>query len=165
MQRLLKKGVMTILGLALVLGGWTIRDKFFGRASAESYSHIPARVWSGGGGQITIEAEASDPGKISASFETNLPIEDPNHRFLETWQKIDAGKHTFTVEVPPGVGGMVELDIDQPKVGAKARIAVLVDGRVAAEDTQILDAPLKPGWGFAAQVEMEDYATGKLGED
>jgi hypothetical protein len=165
MNGLLRKGVTTVLGVAVVLGWWTIRGWFEGKASAESSSHIPAMVWDGGGGRITVEAESSDPGTVSASFETNLPMDNPNHKFLETWQKVAAGSHRFSIEVPPSVGGTVGLNIENPKVGSSARITVKLGDRVVAEDALTLDAPLKPGYGFGVQVALDDYATGKRGED
>jgi hypothetical protein len=165
MQRLLRKGLMTVLGLIVVLGWWTLRDRIGGKASAESYSHIPARVWDGGGGKVTLVAESSDPGKISASFEPQVAVDDSRHRYLETWETVGAGRHTFTVEVPASVGGTVELDIPHPNIGSTVRVAVEIDGRVVAEDSETLDSPLKPGYAFFAQVELEDYATGKPSED
>ena len=165
MDRLLKKAVFTVLGVALTLGVWTVRGWFEGSASAESASHIPAKVWSGGGGPVVLEAETSEAGTVSATFETNLQVDDPNHRYLETWQKVEAGHHTFTIDVPANTSGTVEVGIEKPGVGARVRVALRVNGQVAAEDIQTLDSPLQPGYGFFAQVHLEDYATGKLGED
>jgi len=165
MRGLLKKGVTTVLGVAVVLGWWTIRGWLEGKASADSKSHIPAVVWDGGGGQVTVEAESSDPGTVSATFETDLPMDDPNHKYLETWQKVGAGKHTFTIDVPRRVGGSVELNVESPKTGSTARIAVKLGDRVIAEDALTLDSPLKPGYAFGVQVRLQDYATGKRGED
>jgi hypothetical protein len=36
---------------------------------------------------------------------------------------------------------------------------------IAVEDKQELNEPLKPGWAFAAQVQLEDYARGTPVED
>jgi hypothetical protein len=165
MQGLMKRAVMAVLGVAVVLGWWSLRGWFEGKAAAESYSHIPTQVWEGGGGKVTIVAESSEPGKVSASFETNNPVDDKNHKFLEAWEKIGAGRHTFTLDVPPNVGGTVEVDVEDPKVGSKVRVEVEVNGQVVAADSATLDAPLKPGYAFFAQVELDDYATGKQSED
>src|SRR5262249_17179344 len=104
-------------------------------------------------------------GTISASFETRLPMDDPKHRFLETSEKVGPGKHTYTIEVPPQVGGTVELDVQEAKVGSTVRIAVRVGARIVGEDSPTLNEALKPGYGFFAQVAFADYATGKPGED
>ena len=165
MQRLVRKAAMTVLGVALMLGFWTVRGWLEGNAHAESASRIPEKVWNGGGAKIVLEEEASDEGTVSASFETRVPIDDPKHKMLETWEKVGPGKHSYTIDVPPGVGGYVEMSLKEPKVGSSVRITVKVGDRVVGEDSSTLDSPLKPGYGFAAQVYFEDYATGKLGED
>jgi hypothetical protein len=165
MKALMKKGLMAILGLVVVLGAWTVRGWFEGSASAQSASHIPAKVWDGGGGQVTIEVEASEPGTVSATFETNLQIDDPKHKFLESWERVSEGKHIFNVDVPANVGGTVEMSIEHPQLGATVHVVVRIGDRLVAEDSLTLDAPLQPGYGFTAQVVLDDYATGRLGED
>jgi hypothetical protein len=165
MERLLKKSVMTVLGVVVMLGWWTVRGRFEGKASADSLSHIPAKVWDGGGGTVVIEAEASEPARVSASFATNLQVDDPNHRFLESREKMEAGTRSFTIDVPRNVGGTAEVSIENPRVGSKVRLAIRVNDRVVAEDAVTLDEPLKPGYGFFAQLELGDYSTGKLAED
>ena len=164
MAGLLKRGALAILGMVVVLGYWTIKGHFTDSASA-SLSHIPDKVWGGGGGQMVVEAETSEPGRIYVSFETDKPIDSSEHKFLETWEKVDAGSHSFTIDVPAGVGGTVEIDAENPKVGSKVAITVKVGGSVVAEDSSVLNEPLHPGYGFFAQVELADYATGKLAED
>jgi hypothetical protein len=160
---LLKRGAFTILGVAVTLGFWTVRGWFTDQASA-SLSHIPEKVWDGGGGRVVIEVETTSRATVSASFEENQ-ADRSEHPYLETWQKVDPGLHTFTIEVPANVGGMVEVDSEDPKVGDKVRIAVKVDGSIVGEDVAELNEPLKPGYGFFVQVSLEDYATGKLSED
>ncbi|MCI0658892.1 MAG: hypothetical protein L0170_17715, partial [Acidobacteria bacterium] len=76
-----------------------------------------------------------------------------------------SGTRTFSIEVPPNAGGTAEVSAENPKVGSKVRIAVKVDGRIVAEDFSTLAEPLQPGYGFFAQVHLEDYASGKLEED
>lgn len=164
MTSLLRRGALAILGVALTLGFWTVRGWFLDDASA-SLSHIPEKVWEGGGGTVAIEVETSDPARVSVSFETDVGVDSEDHRFLETWERVGPGSHTFRVEVPANVSGTAEVSVDDPKVGSRVRITVKVDGRVVAEDAQILERPLEPGYGFFAQVYLEDYATGTLFED
>jgi hypothetical protein len=165
MKALMKKGLMTILGVVVVLGAWTVRGWFEGSASAQSSFHIPDKVWDGGGGPITIEVEGSEQGTVSATFETNLPIDDPKHKLLESRERVSEGKHSFNIDVPPNVGGTVEMSIEEPHVGATVHVVVRIGDRLVAEDSSTLDAPLQPGYGFFAQVHLDDYATGRLGED
>ena len=61
--------------------------------------------------------------------------------------------------------GLVELRVDNPSVGATVKLSMVQDGRVLTESYKQLDKPLEPGWGFAAGVGVEDYATGKVYED
>jgi hypothetical protein len=161
MDRLVKKLVGTLAGVAICIGMWTVQDRLFGGGDDVADS-IPRQVWGGGAGQVTIEAEASQPAVLSASFETSPPVGDGE--FLETWQKIPAGKHVFTIDVPADVSGLVELRIDEPSVGADIKLSVVQDGRVLTESSKHLDKPLEEGWGFAAGVEVEDYARGKVYE-
>ncbi len=163
MTGLLKRGALTILGVAVTLGFWTVRDRFTDRASA-SLSRIPNKVWSGGN-RIEVEVETSARARVSASFETGNAPDDASHQYLETWEKVEPGRHTFTIDVPAQVGGMVEIDSEDPKVGDTVRIALKVGGSVVAEDRATLSEPLRPGYGFFAQLYLDDFATGKLGED
>jgi hypothetical protein len=112
-----------------------------------------------------VEVETSDPARVSLTFETNNQVNSDDHKSLETWEKIGPGAHTFSVEVPSEVGGTAEVSAENPKVGSKVRIAVKVDGRIVAEDFSTLTEPLQPGYGFFAQVHLEDYASGKSEED
>jgi len=150
-----------ILGVALTLGFWTVKGWFVGTANA-TVAHIPDKIWDGGGGTVVLEAETTEAGRVSVTFETNIAIDSPDHKMLETWEKIEPGLHTYTIEVPPGVQATCEVEADAPKVGSKVRVAVKVGDKVAAEDGEILNEPLKPGYAFAAQVHLEDLASGKV---
>lgn len=164
MAGLLKRGAMTILGVALILGFWTVKGWFSDEASA-SLSHIPLKVWDGGGGTVSFEVESSDAAKVSISFETDNPVDSQDHKYLEAWEKIGPGARTFSIQVPSNVGGTAEISSENPKVGSRVRLAVKVDGRTVAEDFSTLTESLQPGYGFFAQVHLEDYASGKVEED
>lgn len=159
-----KRLLFGILGVALTLGYWSVKGWIAGDANA-SVSHIPDKVWDGGGGKVIVEAETTEQARVSLSFETNDSVGDSGHRMLETWERVGAGLHTWSIDVPAGVGGTAEIDADEPKVGSKVRIAVKVDGRTAAEDTQVLNEPLRAGYGFFAQVALDDYAKGTPSQD
>ncbi len=165
METFVRKVLGAIAGVLICIAIWTIQDKLTGGGS-DTADSIPAEVWGGGGGVVTIEAEASEPANISVSFYSNLPIDDPRHESLETWQEIPAGTHTFEIDVPANVSGSVWVRIDEPSVGAKVKVVVRrADGEVVAEDWLRLDEPLQAGYGFAAGVEIEDYARGKAAEE
>ncbi|HEV8200095.1 MAG TPA: hypothetical protein VGS03_08745 [Candidatus Polarisedimenticolia bacterium] len=159
-----KRLVLSALGVVVMLGSWTVKGWFVEDANA-TMKHIPDKVWDGGGGTITVETDSTEAARVYVSFETNVAIDDAGHKFLETWERVEPGFHAFRIEVPPGVSGTAEVDVENPKVGSKARVAVRVNGEIAIEDKQELTEPLKPGWAFAAQVELEDYAKGTPGND
>ena len=164
MESFVKRLVLGALGVVVMLGYWTVKGWFVGDANA-TMKHIPAKVWDGGGGTIVVETDSTEAARVYVSFETNLAMDDDDHKFLETWEQVTPGFHAFKIEVPPGVSGSAELNVENPKVGSKARIAVRVNGEIAVEDHQVLNEPLKEGWAFAAQVHLEDYAKGTPGED
>ena len=162
-ENLVRKVLGAIAGVVICIAIWSIQDKLFGNDS-QTADKIPAEVWGGGGGTVVIEAEASEPAVISASFEQG-GYSDVNHQFIETWQKIDAGKHTFTIDVPAGVSGSVWLRVDEPKVGAKVKLVMRANDKYVGEDAMTLEKPLEPGYGFAAGLEVDDYSRGQLTEE
>jgi hypothetical protein len=164
MGGLMKRVMLGVLGVALTLGFWTVKGWFVDEANATS-AHIPGKVWDGGGGTVFLEVETTDSGRVSVTFETNLAVDDASHKYLETWERVTPGLHTYRIEVPSRVSGTAEVDIDEPKVGSRARVALKVDGRTVVEDSQALTEPLQSGYAFFAQVHLEDYATGTPGED
>jgi hypothetical protein len=103
--------------------------------------------------------EASEPAVLSATFE------DSEHEYLETWQKIEPGTHSFDIDVPAEVSGSIDLRVDEPSVGSEIKLTVLVDGKPVSQETARLDRPLEAGYGFATGIALEDYAGGKLSED
>lgn len=152
-----------IVGLALMLGYWTVRDKLSGADEGVGQGKIPAKIWEGGR-TVRVRSNASDPGTVSVTFETNLPPDDPKHRFVETWEKVPAGPHTVTIDVPPGVSSTVERSSEGAKPGSTVEVSVEVQGAVAARDADTLSQPLEEGYGFFAQLHFEDLAQGKLDE-
>lgn len=157
---IVRKVLGAIAGVVICIAVWSIQDKLFGNDSA-SADKIPAQVWGGGGGTVVIEAEASEPAVISASFEQG-GYSDADHQFIEAWQKVDAGTHTFTIDVPANVSGSVWLRVDDPNVGAKVKLTMRANGEYVGEDALTLEKPLEPGYGFSAGLEVDDYARGKL---
>ena len=100
-------------------------------------------------------AASSEPAVVSASFETNgFSVDDEDHDYLETWQKIPAGKHTFDIDVPANVSGSVGVRVDEPSVGAKVKIAVRANGELVGEDAMTLEKPLEAGYGFFAGLDV-----------
>jgi len=164
MENLLKRAVLGVLGVALTLGFWSAKGWFMSEANATS-AHIPEKVWDGGGGTVFIEVETTDSARVSATFETDNRIDAADHKYLESWEPVEPGLHTYKIDVPAHVSGTVELEADTPKVGSQVRVTVKIDGSTVAEDRQTLTEPIQPGYAFFAQVHLDDYATGAPAED
>jgi len=157
MEKLVRKVLGAIAGVAICIAVWTIQGKLTGGGNDVAKS-IPAQVWGGGGGTVTLEVEASEPAYVSASFENDAD-------FLETWQKVEAGTHTFDIDVPSDVSGSVWVRVDKPSAVAKVKVVMRANGEYVGEDAMTLDKPLEKGYGFAAGLEVDDYAKGKLTEE
>lgn len=158
MGNLLKRAGLGALGLVAVLTYWSLGG---GGSSSETSEGIPSTVWGGGGATLTIEAESTCPTRFSVSF-SERDKDDP--KLLETWTKVGAGRHTWTINVPAGVGGYIELGAEDPKVGDRLHFRILVNGRVVNEQSDALQEPLEAGYAFFVQAYFEDYAKGELGD-
>jgi hypothetical protein len=97
MKNVLKRATLGTLGVAAVLAYWSLR----GSSSSSSSEGIPSKVWAGGGATLAIEAESTSPARFSVSFTERTK---PDPQMLETWAKVDAGTHSWTIDVPPSVG-------------------------------------------------------------
>src|SRR5262245_63630413 len=161
MSRPLKRWLLTLAGMAVTLAWWSIRPGHDNHSSAE---HIPASVWDGGGGVLTIATDASCPATLRVSFyESDKEI--GQGRQLETWEKIPAGSRSWTIQVPPRASGTVELDAETPKVGDRLRYTLTMNGHVVDEQSQSLDEELASGYAFFLQTMFDDYGTGQLSQD
>jgi hypothetical protein len=159
MQNLLKRGVMSILGVVVMLAWWSFRGS---DANTESADKIPVKVWDGGAGTMTIEAESTSAARMRVSFSEE---EKEDGRSLETYEDVPAGSHSWTINVPAGTGGYVELGAVDPKPGDKLTWKVSVNGRVVSEQAETLAQPLEKNTAFFLQSYFADYATGTLSED
>lgn len=164
MGSLVKRVVLSVLGVAVMLGYWTVKGWFVNDADA-TVAQIPAKVWDGGGASVVVEVETTDAGRVNISFETGHLDDGSDHKMMEAWEQVGPGLHTWTIDVPPATWGTAEVDVPAPKVGSKARVTVKVGGVTAVEDVQTLDEPLKDGYAFFAQVSLDDYAKGTPAED
>lgn len=165
MSSILKRLVMSGLGVVVMLGYWTLRGPGKSDDPSVTSGTIPTKVFGGGGGHITIEAELNAPGVVAVSFETRNPIDDQSHKYISTWQQVPQGTHSFTIDVPAQVGGSIDVRMDNPTVGAEASVRLKANGATVGEDTQKLTEPLPEGYGFSAQLQFDDYITGAPSTD
>ena len=158
-----KRVALAVVGVALTTGWWTIEQKFFPRAGSATADKIPARVWEGGGTTLTIETESSDPAVVRALFTSTGRTNGAPARSLDTYEKIAAGRHSWTVDVPRAVGGNVELQAENPKAGSKLSFTVRSGNQVLMQDAQTLDGALRPNEAFFLNVDSEDFSQPKEG--
>src|SRR4051794_37280207 len=101
MDGFLKRIVMSIVGVVLVLGFWTIQGKCNGSKAAPVVAKIPAKVWEGGGGKCKLEVEVSDPSTVHLDFYQWSEKGPHKNENFPCQEAVGPGKHTFIVEVPP----------------------------------------------------------------
>jgi len=160
MSGLAKKVGGAILGLAVMLAWWTLTGGGNGRAPDSS---IPAEVFGGGATQVTVEASANEPAEmITMLFE---PADRPHEKGAQAVEKFGPGPKSWTIRMPPGTGGYLELRSPAPKVGSHIEWVVKVNGREVARESQTLEEPLKEGYGFALMYEVDDFAQSPSSDD
>jgi len=152
MNKLLIRGGLSLMCAALTLVWWT-----YGRGKPPaSQDHIPARVGTGGE-TLELDAESSSPATVSISFE-DLRKALGEQRILNSSEKIPAGSKSWSIDVPSGVGGYIELDADEPRVGDTVTMRVHVNGRLVDTQTDKLDQPLQANEAFFVQDHFDDYS-------
>jgi hypothetical protein len=149
MENILKRAAIAILGLVVTLGYWSFRGD--PNASTETEG-IPSKVWEGGG-LLAVEIDSTTSARLSISFAHG---EDKS---LHTWTRVTPGVHTWVISVPTGAGGEIELSADSPKVGDKLSWKIRFNGETFDDQTETLEKPLSPGYGFFLQSYYEDFST------
>jgi hypothetical protein len=154
MRKLLIRGGLSLLGTALTLAWWTYGPH--GNSAAAPVHYIPAKVGSGGQ-MLEVDAESTCAATMRVSFE-RLDKPAGEQILLDSSEKIPAGTKSWTIDVPAGVGGYIELDADHPNPGDTLTMRVHVNGKLADEQTDKLDGPLEPNTAFFVQDHYDDYA-------
>lgn len=159
MKKLFLRLAFSALGMAATLLWWTYHDK--GSSSrAQSVSHIPDKV-AAGGNQLEVATETSTASTLRISFE-DLSKPTGQQILLEAWEKIPAGSRTWTLDVPSGVGGYIELEADHPNPGDTLTERIRVNGKDIDHQTDRLESPLQPNTAFFVQFHYDDFS--KAGE-
>jgi hypothetical protein len=161
MKTLLVRAGVAVIGVVVTIGWWAIATGAGTAPDTEAVKGIPAKVWEGGGAKLEIEVETT----TAARFTIGFAEADEDGRSLEAWTTVPAGSHRWTIDVPWGAGGYIDLTAENPEVGDKVSWKILVDGTTVDEDSQTLDEELESGWAFGLQAYMEDYSKGELSED
>ena len=152
MSKLMLRAGLPLVGVVAALAWFTFGPK--GKGAAES--HLPAKV--GRGGQtLQINAENSCPATMRVSFE-NLSKPAGQRQLLQSSEKIPAGTSSWNIDVPPGVGGYIELGADHPNPGDTLTMRIRMNGRLLDEQTDKLNSPLEPKTAFFLQDHFDDYS-------
>ncbi|HVO59136.1 MAG TPA: hypothetical protein VMT51_15700 [Dongiaceae bacterium] len=153
MNKILIRVGLSVLGCVATLVWWTYHDK---GSTAQAISHIPDKILEGGN-TMEIFADASTPATLRLSFE-DLSKPAGKQIILEAWEKIPAGTHTWTVSVPSGVGGYVELGADHPNAGDTLEARVKVNGQEVDAQKDRLEKPLESNTAFFVQFQHDDFS-------
>jgi len=153
MKKLLLRLGLSVLGTIVTLLWWTYHDK---GSNAQSMSHIPAKL-AEGGNQLLVEVEGSTPSTMRIDFE-DLSKPVGQQILMNAWEKVSAGPHTWTVDIPSGVGGYIEFEADQPKPGDTLTQRVKINGKEVDSQTERLDSPLEPNTAFFVQFQRNDFS-------
>ena len=155
MKRLMIRAGFSLLGTALVLGWWTWGPKGKQTSQAEQ-DHIPAKILDGGQ-SLEVDAETSTAATMRVSFDQlDRPI--GHQAILNSYEKIPAGSRSWTIDVPAGVGGTIELEADHPNPGDTLTMRVHMNGNLVDEQSDKLDGPLEPNTAFFVQDDFDDYS-------
>jgi hypothetical protein len=159
-KRLLLRVGIALLGMVVTLTWWTIHK---GGSSVQSSSRIPEKVLAGGH-KLEVEIETSCPATMRISFD-DLSKTSGEQQILQSWEKIPAGMKSWTIDVPAGLGGYIELGADGPQVGDKLTMRIKVNGVLVDEQSESLKEPLQPNTAFFLQQQFEDYSRAKKDND
>jgi hypothetical protein len=159
-RKLLVRGGLSLLGVAITLAWWTYGPK---GKETPSENHIPSKVGSGGQ-MLEIDAESTSAATMRVSFD-QLDKPAGEQQLLDSWEKIPAGTKSWSIDVPAGVGGYIELEADHPNVGDTVTMRVHVNGKLVDEQTDKLDQPLEPNTAFFVQDHYDDYSQAALAEE
>jgi hypothetical protein len=154
MRKLLIRGGLSLLGTAVMLAWWSYGPH--GKSGAAPVNYIPAKV--GAGGQmLQVDAESTCAATMRVSFE-QLDKPPGEQIILNSSEKVPAGTKSWSIDVPSGVGGYIELEADHPNAGDTLTMRVHMNGKLVDEQTDKLDGPLEPNTAFFVQDHYDDYS-------
>ena len=154
MKKLILRLGLSALGIAATLLWWTYHDT---GSSAQSMSHIPAKVGEGGN-RLVVETETTTPATLRINFDDlRKPI--GQQILLESWEKIPVGPHSWTVDIPSGIGGYIELEADHPNPGDTLTQRIRINGKEVDSQSDRLDSALQPNTAFFVQFHRDDFSS------
>jgi len=166
--RLAKEKIGIGLGI-LGLAGWLGYHSLVGDGgSSSNIDKIPAKVFAGGAGELSLRVSMNQPGYLAASFGRG----EEEDESLHATQQLEAGDHYFKIDLPADLSyGYFELEIRDATIGAKLDWTAEFEGRVITTESEELDQPLGKNQAFFLQLEFSDldelrsYAENSEGDD
>jgi hypothetical protein len=157
MKKLILRLGLSALGVAATLLWWTYHNT---GSSAQSVSHIPAKVGEGGN-RLVVETETTTPSTFRINFDDlRKPI--GQQILVESWEKIPAGPHSWTVDIPSGIGGYIELEADHPRPGDTLTQRIHINGKEVDSQSERLDSALQPDTAFFVQFHRDDFSRAEV---
>jgi hypothetical protein len=162
MKNVALKLALAVVGLGLTLGYWTFFDK---KPISSGGSHIPDKIFDGGGDRLTVDLEINGKAQLGMMLEQPRKP-DGSQPLAEYYQNLNPGHYSFTVELAPKMMGTVDLRALEPQVGNKLSWTVTRNGNQIAQDSDTLDKPLQAGYSqdLQVQLESEEQATNQNSE-
>ncbi len=158
--------VVSVIGLALLVGWWALTDEDFDLADfdLETYelpNELPGTV-EGGGHLIAVELATSEPVRFVAEFdcgEGDEPVAAAGYELL------GAGVHNVEFDVPGHCWyGWLEAAVEEPPVGASLSWSVSIDGHPYEAGELTLDEPLEANQVFSLETGWDDFSLEALAE-
>jgi hypothetical protein len=121
------------------------------RNEAAQESKIPSRVWDGGSGRLSIDANVTQEAFLS------LELHNSSNQVLNAREDMSSGRHSWNVELAPGTGGTIRLQAKNPTPGAELSWIVKYNDAVVADSSSNLDRPLGSGEALFLALEKKDF--------
>ena len=156
MQQILKRIGVAVLGVVVTLAWWSFTGMEV--RAMRSKESLP-RFGMAAGGCLPSKSRRRRRRRFSMSFS------DDDDRSMNAWTLVEPGSHNWTVNIPPGAGGYIELGAQEPKVGDKLEWKITLDGKPVEDQSETLTEPLKSGYAFFLQSYYDDYSKMEVSED
>jgi hypothetical protein len=161
--RLLIRAVLAVLGVAVMLTWWTFTGRNHQSKNSTSSSRIPVKILGGGGQKMMIDVDTTGPAELSIqTYLPRKPGQSLDDQATESdVEKIDAGHHTWAIELAPTAGGDVQLEAVNPPVGTRLGWSITVNGKKLTDEAETLSEPLKSGEAFFLQANLDKEEEGE----
>jgi len=147
----LKSALITLLGVAAMLGWWTLTGND-DESAVHEVEAIPTVVGEGGR-LIDVDLNANQPFYFSVTFECG----DSESNSVYAREELEPGTHHYSIDVEGSCTyASIESGIPEAPLGSELGWRVSVDGKSWEDERLTLDKPLEPGWAFGLVSGWDD---------